>query len=165
MIYLIMVNILASKKDIVMDAIHDVFCKIAADDNAFQDVSNIKFYLFRALKNRLLDIYKSQKIHISITYNNEIIESLPFDLHVNIEDKIIDVEEREQIEKQIVEMLASLTARQREVVYLRYVQEYDYKQIADLLNISVQSCRNLVSKSILSLRDKYRVLLFLIAFS
>ena len=44
-------------KETIMDAIHDVFCKLAADQKKLHDVSNIKLYLFRALKNRLYDIF------------------------------------------------------------------------------------------------------------
>ncbi len=52
-------------------------------------------------------------------------------------------------------MLQSLTARQREIVYLRYIQEYDYPQIADILNISIHGCRKLLSKAMETLREKY----------
>ncbi|MDD4632380.1 MAG: sigma factor-like helix-turn-helix DNA-binding protein, partial [Proteiniphilum sp.] len=55
----------------------------------------------------------------------------------------------------------ALTDRQREIIYLRYVQEYDYKQIAELLQISVHGCRKLVSKAILSLRERFSVFLIL----
>ncbi len=60
-------------------------------------------------------------------------------------------------------MLNALTDRQREIIYLRYVQEYDYLQIAELLQISVHGCRKLVSKAILSLREKFGSLTLLLA--
>ncbi|WP_349678458.1 sigma factor-like helix-turn-helix DNA-binding protein [Proteiniphilum sp. UBA5346] len=49
------------------------------------------------------------------------------------------------------------------MIYLRYVQEYDYLQIAELLQISVHGCRKLVSKAILSLREKFGSLTLLLA--
>ncbi|MDO5664111.1 MAG: sigma-70 family RNA polymerase sigma factor [Bacteroidia bacterium] len=154
---------LGFEKEIIMDAIHDVFCKIAADEKALHDVSNVKFYLFRSLKNRLYDIYKSDRGHVNL----HTIESqeLPFNILVTVEDKFISKEEQQQIENQIAEMLNSLTERQREVVYLRYVQEYDYQQISQLLNISVHGCRKLLSKAMLNLREKYGslILLFLLS--
>ena len=58
-------------------------------------------------------------------------------------------------------MLNSLTDRQREIIYLRYVQGYDYPQIAELLQISVHGCRKLVSKAILSLREKFGIFFLL----
>lgn len=136
---------------VIMDAIHDVFCKLAASENSLDEVENVKFYLFASLKNRLYDIHKSKREHVSI----DTFDENPFDIHVNIEDDLIDLEERNLIKQQIEQMLNSLTARQREVIYLRYVQEYDYSQIAKLLNISIHGCRKLVSKAMQSLREKY----------
>ncbi|MPM98916.1 hypothetical protein SDC9_146106 [bioreactor metagenome] len=62
-------------------------------------------------------------------------------------------------------MLDSLTERQREVVYLRYVQEYDYVQISELLNISIHGCRKLLSKAMQNLREKYGAFVFLFLLS
>jgi RNA polymerase sigma factor (sigma-70 family) len=78
-----------------------------------------------------------------------------------VEELMIEAEEQQQIKIGIEQMLNSLTDRQREIIYLRYVQEYDYRQIAELLQISVHGCRKLVSKAILSLREKYGVFFLL----
>ena len=149
-------------KETIMDAIHDVFCKLAADQKKLHDVSNIKLYLFRALKNRLYDIFKTRREYVGLS----IIESqeMPFDIQITIEDPLIDREEQQQIEHSVTEMLRSLTERQRENVYLRYIQEYDYEQIAELLHISVHGCRKLLSKAMQKLRDTYgfKSMLFLL---
>lgn len=141
-------------KSIVMDAIHDVFCKLAADKSRIETIDNLKFYLFRSLKNRLYDMHKTRKEHIDIE-NIHVSQDMPFNISVTIEDTLIEEEEQIQIRTQIEEMLDALTARQREIIYLRYVQEYDYEEIAELLHISVHGCRKLVSKAIQSLREKY----------
>ncbi|MFA5655966.1 MAG: sigma-70 family RNA polymerase sigma factor [Dysgonamonadaceae bacterium] len=150
---------LGFNEDIVKDAIHDVFVKIAVDRNILNDVSNIKFYLFRSLKNRLLDIHKHQKRQISLE-NIDLFQEMPFNMYVNMEDILIEEEERVQIKREIEQMLDSLTDRQREIIYLRYAQEYEYPEIAELLQISVHGCRKLLSKAIISLREKYGVLFF-----
>ncbi len=54
---------LGFKEETIKDAIHDVFVKITMESNRLTDITNIKFYLFRALKNRLLDIHKNLKRH------------------------------------------------------------------------------------------------------
>ncbi len=80
---------------------------------------------------------------------------LPFNMTVNVETLMIAEEEKIQIKHEITQMLEALTPHQREIIYLRYVHEYDYKQISELLQISVHGCRKLVSKAILSLREKF----------
>jgi len=80
---------------------------------------------------------------------------LTFNMTVNVETLLIAQEEKIQIKHEITQMLDALTPRQREIIYLRYIHEYDYKQISELLQISVHGCRKLVSKAILSLREKF----------
>ena len=154
---------LGFEKGIIMDAIHDVFCKFAADERRLQDVSNLKFYLFKSLKNRLYDLYKMRKEHIELSAID--LQETPFNIQVTIEERLIGQEEQQQIKNQLAEMLESLTERQREIVYLRYVQEYDYEQISELLNISVHGCRKLLSKAMQNLREKYGTLIFLFLLS
>ncbi len=153
---------LGFEDDTVKDAIHDVFVKMAIDSNKLISVNNIKFYLFRALKNRLLDILKNQKKQTPLD-NTAPPSDIPFRIEVNVEDLIIEEEERKEIKAEIENMLDTLTPRQREIIYLRYVQEYDYDQIAELLQISVHGCRKLVSKAITTLRTRFGPLaLFLV---
>lgn len=154
---------LGFEKEIIMDAIHDVFCKLSADKSLLRDASNIKFYLFRSLKNRLLDIYKSKNTQTTV-YTSDFTDILPFDIDISTEDVIIQEEERQKIKNKIEEMLNSLTPRQREIVYLRYVESYDYNQISALLNISIPSCHKLITKSMKTLRERFGsfVLFFLL---
>ncbi|HBG40986.1 MAG TPA: RNA polymerase subunit sigma-70 [Porphyromonadaceae bacterium] len=141
-------------RDQAMDAIHDIFCKLADEKNPTDTIKNMKFYLFASLKNRIYDLYRTRRQYIDIHTVEESQEE-PFDIHVNMEDILIEKEEQALVKHQIEEMLHSLTSRQREIIYLRYVQEYEYTEIAELLNISIHGCRKLVSKAIQSLREKY----------
>ena len=149
-------------RETVKDAIHDVFVKISIDSENLENISNIKFYLFRSLKNRLLDIHKSQKKHIKLE-NIDPSREVPFKIEVNVEELMIEEEEQTEIKTGIEQMLNTLTDRQREIIYLRYVQEYDYPQIAELLQISVHGCRKLVSKAIFNLRERYGALFLSLA--
>lgn len=152
---------LGFERETVKDAIHDVFVKIAIHSDNLENISNIKFYLFRSLKNRLLDIYKSQKEHIELE-DIDPSREIPFNIEVNVEELMIEKEKQTEIKTEIEQLLGSLTDRQREIVYLRYIQEYDYPQIAELLQISIHGCRKLVSKAILNLREKYGIFFFLL---
>ncbi len=153
---------LGFKEDTIKDAIHDIFVKITLESERLADIVNIKFYLFRALKNRLIDIHKNQWKHTGLE-NIEGTPEIPFTIQINVEDLLIEKEEKQLIKNEIKQMLDTLTPRQQEIIYLRYVQEYDYEQIAELLQISVHGCRKLVSKAILSLREKFGTFTMLLA--
>lgn len=136
-------------KDTTMDAIHDVFYKLYTNNASLEHVSNLKFYLFRSLKNRLIDIQRSNKEFAGVfPSNSEIYENIPFQLNVSVEDEMILMEDIEEIRQKVEKVLSNLTDRQREIVYLRYIHECKYEEIAELMQISISACRNLLSKSL-----------------
>ncbi|NLO71580.1 MAG: RNA polymerase sigma factor [Porphyromonadaceae bacterium] len=150
-------------RELIMDAIHDVFYKISQDNSLLDNVDNIKFYLYRSLKNRLIDIVKTRK-EDTMSDVSAFTENLPFNVEVNIEDLLISEEEQTAVRSKIEEMLSVLSDRQREIIYLRYVDGYDYSDISRLLGITVPSCHKLTYKSMQKLRKKFGplILLFLI---
>lgn len=143
---------------VAMDAIHDVFYNLCTKEENLQNIQNLKFYLLRALKNNLitLSLRTKKKVSIESIHNSE-------DKSSDIESRIITKEDEQKIKNKIDGMLNSLTKRQREIVYLRYVEGYDYEKIAELMQISLSSCRKLVHKAMQTLRKKYplSILLFL----
>jgi len=144
---------LGFKKDIIMDAIHDVFYKLHVKRVSFEKIQNPKFYLFCSLKNRLIDICRknTEGLEFNETYE-KLSNSPPFALQITIEDEMIRKEDLEEIRQKVENILNSLTDRQKEIIYHRYINEYTYEEIAELMNISVPACRNLHSKSMTKLK-------------
>jgi RNA polymerase sigma factor (sigma-70 family) len=140
-------------RDTAMDAIHDVFCKLCIDKKTLEKVTHTRFYLLRALKNRLLDLYKLKK-EITGLPPEILAEEIPFTVQVTIEDRMIENEEKEKIRLQVKHLLESLTDRQREIIYLRYTLDCDYEEIAQLMHITVPACRKLFHNVIAKLRKK-----------
>lgn len=154
---------LGFNEDMSMDAIHDVFYKLCINSRSLDNISNIKLYLFRALRNRLIDIYRANKEYTDVHFPREkSLDELPFQLNVTIEDELIDKENKEEIRQKVEKILSNLTDRQREIIYLRYIHECDYEEIAELMNISVAACRNLTSKSLNKLKNLPLSILFLL---
>jgi RNA polymerase sigma factor (sigma-70 family) len=139
-------------REVAMDAIHDVFYNICLDENRLPQVTNIRFYLLRALKNRLLNIYKQRRETTGLPVG-EVADELPFTIQVTIEDVMIQTEEDEMIRLKVEKLLESLTDRQREIIYLRYTQECEYDEIAQLMHITVSACRKLIHKAIARLKE------------
>ncbi len=142
---------LGFERHIVMDAIHDVFLKLFYNNTIDpENLENPKFYLFRALRNTLINSAKKKSnFDISI---NEIEHTHD---KTDEADNFLLSEEQEQLIKEKVEnLLKTLTKRQYEIVYLRFVEEYSYEQIAQIMKITPGACRKLVHKAIKNLRMK-----------
>ena len=74
----------------------------------------------------------------------------------SVEQEIILREISEQKSKMLLLALNELTPRQKEAIYLRFTKELDYTPIAGIMDISVEACRNLISKAISILRQKIK---------
>ena len=116
------------------------------------NTENIRHYLLRSFINRHLDIQKSRKNMISTD-----ISDLPFVMEVSLDDTttegyMIEEEEREKLKEKVAFLLSLLTERQRKAVYLRYMEEMEYEEIAELLNMNAESVRKLVFRGLEKLR-------------
>lgn len=146
-----------------MDAIHDVFYKLCIHHSALNEINNLKSYLFKSLRNRLIDIKRiGREDTVSFAGHDDIQEALSFQLHVTIEDELILKEDAEEIRQKVENVLNRLTDRQREIVYLRYIKEQSYEEIAEIMQISVAACRNLISKSMTKLKESSSPILLLL---
>ena len=133
--------------EVCKDAIHDVFCNLYTNDTKLEEIANAKYYLFRSLKNRLIDIYRStQKMETVATVE------LPFTIEVSIQDSIIAEDEEKILKANVKRLMDQLTDRQHEAIYLRYMQELSYDEIGLLLDMTSESVRKLVHRGIEKMR-------------
>ena len=51
-------------------------------------------------------------------------------------------------------MLEILTDKQKEAVYLRFIQELEYEEVANLLDMTAPAVRKLISRAIKRMRDE-----------
>ena len=104
--------------------------------------------MFIALKNKLFDAFKKSVEF----YQIETLEPV-FHTEYTVEDLFIRSETNRHQRAKIKEILQRLTPRQHEVIYYRYVEEMSYEEIGKLMQMNVQSVRNLLSRSIQRARD------------
>lgn len=134
-------------REVVKDCIQDVFVKIYCNRNKLPKIDNVKLYLFIALKNTLFNVFQKDKAH----YHIDTIEPV-FTIEFSIEDKLI----REEIEKEqsikMNEMLDTLTPRQKEVIYYRYIEGLKMEDVCLLMNMNYQSVQNLIQRSFKKIR-------------
>ncbi len=139
---------LGFNREDIEDAIQEVFCNLYLKHQHIAEIRNLKFYLLRALKNTLLNIVRNIP-----GLQEADVEELDFHAQVDVTDGLINEEERENLKQKVELYLNSLTSRQREAIYLRYMEELEYEEIASLMDMTIPSVRNLVFRAIKQLRD------------
>lgn len=131
--------------EFIKDCIQDVFYKLIQARTKLSPTSNIKFYLFKALKNAIIkELGKSARIKET---------QVKFEASFSMEDEIWEKENATTKEKVLVKALNSLSNRQREIIYLRYECGMEYNQICNLMNLKKDSARKLVFRAIKLLKD------------
>lgn len=135
-------------RESVKDCIQEVFITLYKDRSKQKNVVNMKCYLFTSLKNELFDLFKKSVEH----YQIETIEPV-FSVEYSAEDLFMEDETNKYNQAKINEILQSLTPRQHEVIYYRYVEEMSYEEIGLLMHMNYQSVRNLIHRSMQKARD------------
>ena len=134
--------------ELTKDCIQDVFVKLHKSKELSQAVSP-RAYLLRSLRNTLYDNLLLSKETTSLDeFAFHISES-----HDLFEQLFLKNDEDMQLSKQLLKALSSLPSNQKTILYLRFVKELSHKEIAEIMNINVQSSMNLVSRALIKLRS------------
>lgn len=138
---------LGFNKELCKDAIQDTFYKLYINREKLQHVENNTAYLFMTFKHRLIDLNKIERRDLELDSVND-----SFTIQVTVLEDIIDVENSEIVKKKVASLLNSLTANQREIVYLKYMVGLQHREIATVLNINEESARKLLYRAMEKMR-------------
>lgn len=144
---------LGAGETIVKDSIQNVFLNIYSSKIQFKSVNHLRYYLLRSMKHRVYDFLKS--VPYTITDSLDDYESMNFSVEADVVSDLISEEQQQTLKRKLNEMLSILTNRQREAIYLRYSQELDFPQIAEILNMTVPASRKLISRALQRMREHY----------
>lgn len=131
----------------VKDAIQEVYLKLYFNERLCIDEQKIKFYLLRSVRNQLIDWERTKKDTTSIE-----VKERSFNLSVSVEESFISDEDDLLLKRRVNRILDLLTDHQREIVYLHFIEEMPYEEIALLLDMKIQTVRGQVFKAMDKLR-------------
>lgn len=133
------------------DAVQEVFVDFYMKRQSIvQEVKNPKAYLFVALKNNLLKKISLKKRITNIGFDN--FRHLNFEVEYDAQEKLISSEIEEESRGKLQEAINQLSKKQKEIIYLKFEEELDYPEVAEVLQISIDSARKQLYRAIKSLR-------------
>ena len=125
------------------DVVQESFVKLWEKLEQGSLVSNTRAYLYMTVRNRCLDQLKAKGLQT---------ESLkPYDTYGIIDEN--EAEERSRTEAKIWTALDSLPEKCREIFILSKRDGLKYEEIAEELNLSVNTVRNQISKALSILKE------------
>lgn len=134
--------------ELVRDVVHDVFCRLWENPAEWNGVSNVKNYLYTSVRNRCLDVLRREDIHHRYLewQQKEVVESDEF-----FETEML----REEVYRLLDESIALLPERSRDILMLK-LRGAKNQEIADALNISVNTVNTLKANAYKVLRERLR---------
>lgn len=131
------------------DCLQDFFLYLFEHRENLADLDNIRPYLFKSFRRMLLrQLNKSKKIDFS---TSPIDIPIP-DIQFTEEDFMIEQETLKIQNSILLEMLNNLPKRQREVIYLKYYNNLNIKEIEEIMAISYQGVVNKLHRAIKALK-------------
>ena len=138
-------------EDTVKDCMHDLFVDLHRYCRNLSPAVNIRFYLLGAFRRKLHEARRKASI-IRLGAAAE----LPFMIEFDVEQRIVEGEQQQEMMHQLAVALSQLPARQKEVLYLRYNCALDYDEVAEVMKISIPTCRTLAYRAIQQLREQVK---------
>ncbi|MCT4602315.1 MAG: sigma-70 family RNA polymerase sigma factor [Marinifilum sp.] len=132
---------------LIEDCIQELFSRLITNYQNLGETDNVKIYLMKAFRNNLFRMMEKEK-----KYNIGEIDDYHFEILFSAEQEIIEAETNQKKQKVLIEALNNLSPRQKEAVYLRYTRGLEYTEIANIMKVSIEGCRNIIYKAIKSLR-------------
>lgn len=135
-------------QELVKDCIQDVFVEVWSRRERLSAVESILGYLLKSLRRRIA----RQRERNRFLLLDEFDETLPFGIEFSFEASLIADQTQQEHIRQLTRLLEQLPKRQKEVIYLRYYQQLDYPEIAELMGLSRQTVYNHMTDALNKLR-------------
>ena len=143
---------------LIEDCVHELFIELWQKRDRIGDTTSIKNYLLVSIKRKIWSKQKAKK-----RKKFEVLENDQFiDFDLNIEAKMIEGERMSEQMRLLLGSVDQLSSRQREIIYLKYHEDLDYEGICEVMDMSYQSARNLLSTALGRLKKLMLGILFLI---
>ena len=138
-------NKICADTSVLEDAIQELFIEIW-NRRATEPPDSVKAYLLKALKFKLYKSFRQRKLSADVGESHNSLFELSY------ESFIIGRENDEQKSKNILAALNTLSARQKEVVYLKIYKGFSYEEVSAIMAINYQVVRNLLCQALKALR-------------
>jgi len=140
-------------EDFVKDCVQEVFVEIWSRRQNISQPDSVRAYLLSSVRKKILRESVRQKIN----GENEII-NIENDLkfaEFSPELVIIEQENTQETIQKVAILLNSLPKRQREVIYLRFYQNLERDEIAQIMSVNCQSVSNLLQAAFKTIRENW----------
>jgi RNA polymerase sigma factor (sigma-70 family) len=129
--------------NIIEDAVHDLFIKLWTNRATLGTPASIKNYLYKSLRGVIFRKMQVQSRFVDLEGETD----YNFSFEISFDHQIIANEEERELQLKIKTVVKTLPARQQEIIYLRFYEGLGYEEIADIMEININSAYKLLYKA------------------
>ena len=141
-------------RELVKDCVHDVFIDLHNYRFTLAEEVSVRFYVLKSFRRKLTKMLRKTASFGFASFKNGAYELSIGEFSSSVEEDIIGDEQSREMLASLSFELNLLPARQREILYLRFKHDLEYDEIANMMQISVPTCRTLVYRGVRQLRQK-----------
>lgn len=143
-LYRLAKRLLVSKEE-AEDATQEILMKLWSKNNKMESYNNVEAYAMMMTKNFCLDRLKSKQAgNLKLVHSNYKDENVSLHKQVEVIDSLGWIER----------IMEELPEQQKMVLQLRDVEEYEFEEIAKLLDMSATAVRVTLSRARKTVREK-----------
>ncbi|KOF03136.1 RNA polymerase sigma factor [Roseivirga seohaensis] len=132
-------------EELAKDVVQECMIKVWEKRDEVKHINNLEAWCMQVTRNKALDKLRSKHVKKTDLFEVE------FDTRKEKDTPVV-LTERNEIMNRIQFLIDALPSRQREVMQLRDIEGYSYKEIADMLEIDI----NLVKTNLFRARRKLK---------
>lgn len=148
----------SADNSLIEDCIQDLFIEIWEKKERYDQIRNVKNYLFVSLRRKI--IYKEGRIDLFKIGS-------PYEFDIDLADRNDPL--KDKIDKEIIEnvrlLVEKLSPKQKEVIFLIYFEEMSYLEVSEIMNLNVKTVYNLVYMAISELKKSKSRLTYIFFFT
>lgn len=141
------------RKEDAGDILQDVFVKTYYNLNEFDSDLKFSSWIYRIAHNQVVSEIRKKSVRPTVPLEKEDIDK--FEDAFDVIKDIDNTYDREKID----EVLSCLDEKYREVLILRFLDEKDYVEIADILKKPVSTVGNLIARGRKLFKEEYEKLI------
>lgn len=137
------------------DTLQDVFIKVYINLNEFDSSLSLNAWIYRMAHNLVIDRFrkdKRQKEHGKFDVDDDVFSLLSGD-----ENFLLAVYKRENAEY-VHLVMEKIKPSNKEILYLRFIENYSYRDIADILKKTESSVTSILHRAKKEFKQKYEEL-------
>ena len=133
------------------DLVADVFVKLFRNKRKLEDIKDIQYYLYKAVKNQCITYFKKKKSDLSV--NDIEWEETGYTYEIqNPESEFLTKELASEIE----EIVNGFPPKRKIIYKMVVIDGLKYKEAAEILDLSIKTIENHLSLAVKELRQKIR---------